>query len=278
MRLLLQAQYIFPDDMRTGNRFVNDSIEQSHLLNCRVHPKALAIISCLFFLMMFPFALFAQQQTITLQFQNIVNNRPLQQDSLYTNAFGEIFTIRTFRYYISNIVLLDEKQQKSQSYPEDYFLIDEVDTSTKKIVLATTLQHISSLQFLLGVDSLKNASGVQSGSLDPAMGMFWTWNTGYVMAKLEGNSPVAHTPAHAFSYHVGGYKRGEAAARTIHLAVPGKQFAAPGQTILINASVDAWFNAAHPIKISETPFCHEPGAFAYQLADNYANMFSIATE
>jgi hypothetical protein len=38
-----------------------------------------------------------------------------------------------------------------------------------------------------------------------------------------------------------------------------------------------WFNGVHEIKISESPFCHEHGALATKLADNYANMFSIET-
>ena len=49
------------------------------------------------------------------------------------------------------------------------------------------------LQFLLGVDSLHNVSGAQTDDLDPAKDMFWTWNSGYVMAKMEGNSPAVKT-------------------------------------------------------------------------------------
>ena len=43
----------------------------------------------------------------------------------------------------------------------------------------------------LGVDSLRNVTGVQTGALDPAMDMYWTWNTGYVMAKLEAAAQQA---------------------------------------------------------------------------------------
>jgi hypothetical protein len=54
---------------------------------------------------------------------------------------------------------------------------------------------ITGIRFLLGVDSARNVSGIQTGALDPARGMFWTWNSGYVMAKIEGSSPSAHVPA-----------------------------------------------------------------------------------
>jgi hypothetical protein len=124
---------------------------------------------------------------------------------------------------------------------------------------------------------LKNVSGIQTGTLDPAKGMFWTWNTGYVMAKLEGNSPAANTPQHSFSYHVGGYKQNEQTIREINLMLPKKiDYTSNNCTIVVAADILKWFNAQHEIKISDAPFCHEPGTLATRLADNYAKMFSIA--
>ncbi|CAN5749326.1 hypothetical protein BH10BAC2_BH10BAC2_06820 [soil metagenome] len=216
------------------------------------------------------------QHTITISFKNMVGNQPLNTDSIYTNQFGEPFKIRNCRYYISNIVLLDSLNSKSQSFNDQYFLVDEKEDESKHIALATSLQHITGLQFLLGVDSIKNVSGVQTGSLDPARGMFWTWNTGYVMAKLEGTSPVAKTPGHAFSYHVGGYKPGEAVAKKIQLAVQEPLALHRGyKTIFITADILKWFSNKYTIKIADVTFCHEPGKLAMQLADNYAGMFSI---
>jgi hypothetical protein len=208
------------------------------------------------------------QHSFTITFKNVVRNKTLSGDSIYINQFGETFSVRNFKYYVSNIVLHDLKNNKTQRFNE-YFLINERDDTSKTIVLFTTLQQIDSFDFLLGVDSVKNVSGVQTGSLDPANGMFWTWNTGYVMAKLEGTSAAAKTPAHAFSYHIGGYKKDEDASRKISLAVAGEN------KIVIVADILKWFSGAHDIKIAEISFCHEPGKLAMQFADNYANMFSV---
>ena len=128
---------------------------------------------------------------ITLQFVNKAGEKLLNADSIYTNPFGETFKVRTFKYYISHIVLQDDATGKKQFFNNDYFLVDEADSASKKITLQTSISNVSSVHFLLGVDSLKNVSGIQTGNLDPSKGMFWTWNTGYVMAKLEGNSPLA---------------------------------------------------------------------------------------
>jgi hypothetical protein len=161
------------------------------------------------------------QHSFTITFKNVVGNKVLNTDSIYTNQFGETFSVRNFKYYVSNIVLHDSKNNKTQRCDE-YFLINERDDTSKTIVLSTMLQQIDSIEFLLGVDSVKNVSGVQTGSLDPANGMFWTWNTGYVMAKLEGTSAAAKTPAHAFSYHIGGYKKDEDASRKFPLQLREK--------------------------------------------------------
>ena len=217
----------------------------------------------------------AQISKVVLYFENRAGDKAIQADSVYENASGETFTVRNFKYYISNIVLHDGN--KIQSFPGEYFLIDNNESSSKQIQLSTTLKALTSIQFILGVDSLQNVKGVQTGSLDPAKGMFWTWNTGYVMAKLEGNSPFANTPAHSFSYHVGGYKHKENAAREIHLIIAQDTgFTNKNYSITIAADVLKWFDSEHKIKIAETPFCHEPGTLATRLADNYANMFRIA--
>lgn len=216
------------------------------------------------------------QQFITVTFNTMVGSKPLNTDSIYTNQFGETFKVRNYRYYISNIILIDSITNNSQTFNDQYFLIDEKEQASKHIVLPTSLQNITGVGFLLGVDSIKNVSGVQTRSLDPAKGMFWTWNTGYVMAKLEGTSPLAKTPGHAFSYHVGGYKPGEAVAKNIQLLLqPAVMVNTSLKEIVIAADLLKWFSGKHDIKISDAAFCHEPGNLAMQLADNYANMFSI---
>jgi len=214
-------------------------------------------------------------QKIFIHFQNKAGDKILQADSNYQNDFDENFTVRNFKYYISNIVLYDSA--KIQAYPDQYFLIDNADSASQQIELNASLKNITAIKFLLGVDSLKNVSGIQTGALDPAKGMFWTWNTGYVMAKLEGNSPSANMPQHAFSYHIGGYKQNEKTAREIILQLPQKIECINNCVITIRADILKWFNGVHEIKIANTPFCHEPGTLATKLADNYANMFSIET-
>lgn len=225
-------------------------------------------------------AVFAQKNTgerhpVQIIFQNKIDTAPLELDQSYTNFFGELYTVTKLKYYISGIRLNGKKENQFQEYSDDYFLVNEEDPDSKYISLISYLDTITSISFRIGVDSLQNVSGVQTGALDPARGMFWVWNTGYIMAKLEGVSSFANTPGQSFSFDVGGYKTNENTVRDITLYID------PSATkdltaIKINADISKWFYAVHPVKISSTPFCHAPGSLAMQMADNYSTMFTIA--
>jgi hypothetical protein len=125
----------------------------------------------------------------------------------------------------------------------------------------------------LGVDSIRNVSGIQTGALDPLHGMFWTWNSGYIMAKLEGVSESANTAGHSFTFHVGGFRTGMNTTRMIDLKLmPASENV---HEIQINTDINQWFKSRTELKIAETPVCHTPGTLAMRIADNFSTMFSI---
>lgn len=117
---------------------------------------------------------------------------------------GDTMNFITFKYYISNIKL--KKADGSWwSEADSYHLLDlSVSGSIASLTLANVpTGEYTDIQYVLGVDSLRNVSGAQSGDLSPSKGMFWSWNTGYIMTKAEGISPQAGLGS--FSFHLGGY-------------------------------------------------------------------------
>lgn len=209
--------------------------------------------------------------SVAINFVATVGDSLAKRDYWHTNHRGEKFTIRNFRFYVSGLHLLDSAGRPLQA-PNDYsYLIDVMDTAGRVIRFPSLNSSARFIRFLVGVDSLKNVTGVHTGELDPAKGMYWTWNSGYVMAKLEGKSTVSRAPGNYYTYHVGGYKPGESAARWVTLVLPPK----PWHTWTIEADVLRWFKGVHDISIASHPVCHEPGDLAMMLADNYAAMFNI---
>ena len=151
---------------------------------------------------------------------NVKGNKIVLNDSVYTNPFGEKYNITKLRYYVTNISIA--KCNNFLKEKNSYHLIDESKEESKIINLSLPAGDYNFLNFLLGVDSLHNVSGAQTGDLDPAKDMFWTWNSGYVMAKMEGNSPDSKLVNNKFEFHIGGFSGPYNVLKEIHLNFPEK--------------------------------------------------------
>ena len=218
---------------------------------------------------------------IQITFQPVVQGQPLIFNQPYTNAFGEDYTVTAFRFYVSALSLQNNNADVPVAGETKYRLADAAIGNTLSFTISANQNIFNSLSFQLGVDSIDNVSGAQSGDLDPAKGMFWTWNSGYIMAKLEGASSFSTVPNGNFTYHIGGFSGENKAIRSIVLAVPeGRQITLRNNrttTVVINADIDKWFHATHALSIADNAFVHSPGSLARLYADNYAAMFSVAS-
>jgi len=235
----------------------------------------------IFFLIFFNVNGTAQSSTgknttdVRISFCNMIDTAAMQLRETYKNSFGEEYTIRTFKYYISNISLVTAKS-KIVLFPGVH-LINEADSTTKTITIKAPAEDFTGISFHLGPDSIYNVSGTQTGDLDPAKGMFWTWNSGYIMAKLEATSPVSSAVNSNVSYHIGGFKPGVNTQRKITLPFPRTLRNTGSNEIVIAANANKWFDAKHTLKIAGDAVCATPGKLAVQFADNYAEMFTIAS-
>lgn len=124
---------------------------------------------------------------LSIIFNNTVNGKTISSsDTNYRNAAGNLYTISLLKYYVSNIVLVDENNKEWLA--KNYNLIN-IDEPTQNTFLLSGIPKAkyTKMKFILGVDSLRNKTGVQDGYLDPSYGMIWDWNTGYIFFKHEGN-------------------------------------------------------------------------------------------
>ena len=217
--------------------------------------------------------------TIKITFINMLNNKPVILDSVfYTNYRQENFTINKLKYYISNISLqtIDKRINTEQN---SYHLINEEDAGSKSFGLSVIPDKYETIYFLIGVDSLKNVSGAQTDALDPLHGMFWTWNTGYIMFKLEGTSPQSTMVNNKMEYHIGGFTGVNNVLRTVKLNFTESPIILTKQKIaeiIIQVDIDKIFNATNKLTIAQTPVCTIPGAMAASIADSYATAFKIS--
>lgn len=215
---------------------------------------------------------------VTISLTHHAAGNLLELDKMIINPHGEPLTITNLAYYLSNFVLVRD-DDKMVPLAVQYFLVNEKDTAYKTISFFAPQGTYKAIQLLIGVDSARNVSGIQTGALDPANGMFWSWNTGYIFAKLEGKSAVSTAPLQNVTYHIGGFKKQESALQTVVLGFPELLMVKKARMpiIGITADVDKWFSGKHLIAISSEAFCMNPGDLARKISENYASMFTVTS-
>lgn len=217
-----------------------------------------------------------QTGSVKINFKHFVQNELLELDTkLYRNDLGQTYTISKLKYYISGIKL---KSIDGKLYTiDEHFLINEEEENSKLIHLQNvSYGYYDEISFLLGVDSLYNCSGAQSGTLDPINGMFWSWNSGYIFLKLEGHTKASPTPSSIFEYHIGGYKKPYNSIKEIKLKFPKSISITENSNTSINISVAVEEILKNPntIDFSKTPSITDPKTSSI-IAENYVDIFSL---
>lgn len=226
----------------------------------------------LFAVLLFLFAS-SYAQNLNLTFNHFVNNQALKLDSsIYKNELGQTFTVSKLKYYVSNFHF--KAASGKDLFVNETFLIDEDEEASKKILLSKVPEgNYTSMDFIIGVDSLHNCSGAQSGALDPVNAMFWAWNTGYIFLKLEGYANTSLSPGHFFEYHIGGYKQPTNCIRKIFLDLSGGEKNATKE-INIKVNVLEILKTPNTIDFSKLSSVTDLKN-ATLIADNYKDMFEL---
>lgn len=207
-----------------------------------------------------------------------MNQAEFSMNTTFTHpGTSEEITFTTLNYYISNIKL----QRPDGSWwkeTESYHLIEVDENSTPSLIIANVPGgNYTAVQYMIGVDSLRNVSGAQTGALSPSKDMFWNWNTGYIFVKAEGDADVAENGI--FRYHLGGF-RNENQTNAIQI----KTHAFLGEELEINNSknidIRLIVNAARfwhgGLSLTERPTIHMPGEAAVNMATNFGDGFILA--
>lgn len=217
---------------------------------------------------------------LKVEFSNLVNAQPLAYNVGYKVMEGDSFTVTKFAYYISNIVLT-KADNSTYAVPNSYYIIDESNASSKTINLSNVpTANYKSISFMLGVDSARSAggSGAAVGVLGQSGNMYWVWNSGYIMLKFEGSSPVSTASNKLLIYHVGGYGGVNKAQRNFTFnfsATPANVNGSIIPKIKVAAEVIELFKNPNTVNFATLSTVHATGTNAKLIADNYADMFNL---
>lgn len=221
---------------------------------------------------------FVESGSIAFEFEHVVGTTPLFLNSVfYTNANGDQFNVTTFKYYISNIKFIRENGTKV-SEEESYHLINAAVSSGLSFNTANIPKGTyTAIEFMVGVDSTRNVSGAQTGALDPANGMFWSWSTGYIFSMMEGTSTAS--PTGNIAFHITGFEDPFNSLRVVHLELPQalKVENQSMSTIHLKTNLLEMFQTPNLIKFNATYNITSASPVAPAIADNYLDMFSVDT-
>ncbi len=213
-------------------------------------------------------------------FENFFGNDELVLNTgNYTTSQNEQITVSTFNYWITNIKFINSDGTE-YAEPESYRVLKAKSHSTLHFHVADVpVGTYTGVKFMIGVDVPRNTSGAQTGALDPNVNgdMYWTWNTGYIQAKLEGTYKDANNADQGFRHHIGGVAAGEETPRevTLMFSNPVEVSSSVAGSFVIKTDLAKWFGPATPIKVANTSNMMHPGPMAAKIADNYKEMFSV---
>lgn len=197
---------------------------------------------------------------------------PLVLGQAYTTVADEPVQIDRLRYYVGN-VRLTKADSSVWTLPNAHFLLDATRRDTLTLRGVPFGQYVK-LTFDIGVDSATNARGDHSGDLDPARGMYWTWQTGYKFLALDGRW-LGDTALKVIEYHIGRAPM----LRTIGLRLPRPAAVTATTTPHAQLAVRPLTIFGGPQQLNlrddqeRTIMFDTP--YARRVADNYATMFGV---
>lgn len=103
---------------------------------------------------------------VTVQFRNLVAGQNITLGQTYTSPSGDTYTVEDFKYYISNVKLLNANGDVVYTEPESYHLINETAGNTAFTLAGVPAGSYSKIAFSMGVDEARNHSTDQEGDLD----------------------------------------------------------------------------------------------------------------
>jgi hypothetical protein len=187
-------------------------------------------------------------------------------ETYYHTSTHDSIRIDVCRFYISHIQFLRNDEVMFDT-GNRVFLVDAADSASQQLsfTLPDSLKW-NAIVFCLGTDSITNTSGALGGSLDPANGMYWAWQSGYINFKLEGRAANCTTRKNLFQYHLGGYAFPYATISKVRLPC------AQSHTTAIVFDTGRFFETAD---VQAMPTVMSPGALAVELSWAAAGMFTI---
>ncbi len=212
---------------------------------------------------------------LNVKFSHVVGGMdPLVQSTIeYENAFGNMYSVETLRYFVSDFLLVDEDGNEVRINEAHY--VDAFDTGTHVFQPAEKIPagKYVSVSFIFGLDEEMNVPGKFPNP--PESNMEWplAMGSGYHYMKLEGKVDSAGT-VNNFQAHTGPTMGNQ---NYIEVTLPGSAFTfgPDGQTLTIFMDINKWWSTPHLINLSQVTGIMGNQAMQEKLKANGQDVFGF---
>jgi len=178
------------------------------------------------------------------RFQFNINKTPLD----YADS---LLHVELLKCYVGHIEILDINRQVIGKDSAAYRLLDFSNRSSLNFSIPINSIKACYIRITLGVDSVTNAAGVHCCALDPANGMYWSWQSGYIQFKLEGKEKDGT----ALNLHLGGFSNAYMSSITDDIPILRMVTNGPvlppdreSQELIIHLKLDSFMELVHANK------------------------------
>jgi hypothetical protein len=217
------------------------------------------------FVLLFTYSFWAQaQKSVSIRFEPIYNQFRLEPNLVYPNLVDSI-QFQELKFYIGHVQLYNDDSLVAIA-SHSHYLIDIHQNQTVTLSIPNQASF-NQLRFQLGVDSITSVSGALEGDLDPSLGMYWTWQSGYIHSKIEATVFGSNRNKTQFTYHLGGYQYPYNSLQTIQLGL------VQTETIKIEVDIAAFLEHEEVLKQS---VIMSPKPASLVLSQIFAHSFKVS--
>jgi hypothetical protein len=206
------------------------------------------------------------------------DKKVVMNEGWYANFNKDSFSVSMLKYYISNVRLY-RTDGAIFTENESYHLINHGKSKVSFNLNGVSSGEYNRVEFLVGIDSVRNSSGAQTGDLDPGLDMFWEWNSGYIFFKIEGlfNMPAARE-RNMYAMHIGGSEKFRCLQR-ISLPLQTAIYAgnATQSKLHLNVQLDEIFTTPYKLDFKTYYDSTANARNNQKVSDNYNDMYKVGS-
>lgn len=211
---------------------------------------------------------------VNFKFDHYVDDNMLEFNNIkYTNAFGNLYSVETLKYFISDIRL--KKTDGTEVLIDEEHYIDGLDENTQTFLPATKIPEgeYTSISFIFGLNEEKNINGRYPNA--PESNMEWplAMGPGYHYMKLEGKTDSSGV-INNFQAHTGATMGNQ---NFIEVSLPASGFSATesSMTITIKMNINEWWVNPNTFDLNMMTMVMGNQQVQQKLHDNGVDVFNL---